>query len=105
MQTVTPEFSVVIPICNEQENIPELCRRLTGVMESLCAVVNLPNDRYEIILVDDGSRDASWERIRECHDSDRRVKGHQLFEEFRSPHCYHRRNRQCQGEYRHPDGR
>ena len=75
MTDATPEFSVVIPICNEQENIPELCRRLTGVMESLCAVVNLPGDRYEIIMVDDGSRDASWERIREYHDRDSRVKG------------------------------
>jgi dolichol-phosphate mannosyltransferase len=72
---MTPEFSVVIPIYNEQENIPELCRRLTGVMESLCAGLNLPNDRYEIIMVDDGSRDASWERIRECHGRDSRVKG------------------------------
>ena len=75
MTDSTPEFSVVIPICNEQENIPELCRRLTGVMESLCASLNLPDDCYEIILVDDGSRDASWERIKTFHDSDRRVKG------------------------------
>ena len=75
MTNSTPEFSVVIPIYNEQENIPELCRRLTGVMESLCAGLNLPNDRYEIIMVDDGSRDASWERIRECHGRDSRVKG------------------------------
>jgi len=75
MHTMTPEFSVVIPICNEQENIPELCRRLTGAMESLCAGLNLPKDCYEIIMVDDGSKDASWERIREYHDRDSRVKG------------------------------
>jgi dolichol-phosphate mannosyltransferase len=75
MQTVNPEFSVVIPICNEQENIPELCRRLTDVMETLCTAVNVPKDRYEIILVDDGSRDASWELIKGFHDRDRRVKG------------------------------
>ncbi len=38
MTDSTPEFSVVIPICNEQENIPELCTRLTGVMEiALCS--------------------------------------------------------------------
>ncbi len=33
MQHNTPEFSVVIPIYNEEENIPELYRRLTYAME------------------------------------------------------------------------
>lgn len=62
-----PEFSVVIPIYNEEETIPELYRRLTAVMENL--------GTYEIILVDDGSKDDSWKMIKELHEKDKRVKG------------------------------
>ena len=46
-------LSVVVPIYNDEEVIAELLRRLTAVLESLV------ND-YEIILIDDGSRDRSW---------------------------------------------
>jgi polyisoprenyl-phosphate glycosyltransferase len=50
----TVEYSIVIPVFNEQENVPELCRRLTEVMRKL-------NASYEIIFVDDGSTDKSFE--------------------------------------------
>ncbi len=46
-------LSVVVPIYNDEEVIAELLRRLTVVLETLV------ND-YEIILIDDGSRDRSW---------------------------------------------
>ena len=46
-------LSVVVPIYNDQEVISELLRRLTAVVETL-------TKEYEIILVDDGSRDNSW---------------------------------------------
>ena len=45
---------MVVPIYNDQEVISELLRRLSAVLEQIV------ND-YEIILVDDGSRDQSWE--------------------------------------------
>jgi dolichol-phosphate mannosyltransferase len=48
-------ISVVAPIHNEAETIPELHRRLTSVLAKLGA--------YEIVLVDDGSTDGSWERM------------------------------------------
>lgn len=50
------EISVVIPLYNEEESLPELCDWISRVM----------NDRgftYEVILVDDGSTDASWDAI------------------------------------------
>ena len=47
-------LSVVIPIYNDEEVIGELLRRLTAVVEDITG-------EYEIILVDDGSRDHSWE--------------------------------------------
>ena len=46
-------LSVVVPIYNDEEVINELLRRLTAVMETIAS-------DYEIILVDDGSRDRSW---------------------------------------------
>lgn len=69
-----PEFSVVIPIYNEEETIPDLYRRLTAVMEKL--------GTYEIIMVDDGSTDSSWQLIKEIHETDSRVKGVSLSRNF-----------------------
>ena len=63
----TFEFSVIIPIYNEEENIPELHRRLGIVMERL--------GTYEIIFVDDGSKDKSWRLIKELHEKYPNVKG------------------------------
>lgn len=61
----TNSLSVVVPIYNDREVITELLRRLTTVVEELV-------QNYEIILVDDGSRDDSWtvmneERKRYAH--------------------------------------
>jgi undecaprenyl-phosphate 4-deoxy-4-formamido-L-arabinose transferase len=49
-------ISIVIPVFNEEQNLPELIRRCLGVCEAL-------NRPYEIILVDDGSKDASAQMI------------------------------------------
>ncbi|MHB8880748.1 MAG: glycosyltransferase family 2 protein [Thermodesulfovibrionales bacterium] len=70
-----PLFSIVIPVCNEEENIPELYRRLTAVMGILCPGRTGPDESYEIVLVDDGSTDRSWQLIRELHERDPRVTG------------------------------
>lgn len=61
------EFSIVIPVYNEEENVPELHRRLGTVMEKL--------GTYEIIFVDDGSSDKSWQIIKGLHERDSNVKG------------------------------
>lgn len=53
--------SVVIPVFNEQENLPELLERSLKACRSL----NVP---FEIVLVDDGSRDRSPEMLREAAD-------------------------------------
>lgn len=66
-EKISIDFSVVIPVFNEEENISELYRRLTAQMEKL--------GTYEIIMVDDGSTDRSWELIKELHERDSRVKG------------------------------
>jgi glycosyltransferase involved in cell wall biosynthesis len=51
-------LSIVIPVFNGQETLPELVARLSDVLPSLSA-------SYETILVNDGSQDGSWETIQE----------------------------------------
>jgi glycosyltransferase involved in cell wall biosynthesis len=65
---VSAELSVVVPVYNERESVPELYRRLTA---TLAGVVG----SFEVVLVDDGSNDGSWEIIRELAARDARVKG------------------------------
>src|SRR5258706_10851253 len=62
-----PYVSVVVPLYNEADNVLDLHRELTAALASLGAP-------YEILLVDDGSRDATPERLREIEASDARVR-------------------------------
>lgn len=59
------QYSLVIPIYNEEKNIAELYRRLRAVMDKLGDV--------ELILVNDGSRDRSLLLLRELHQQDSRI--------------------------------
>ena len=54
-----PELSVVVPVYNEQENLPELLRRSIAALDAL-------KTTYELILVDDGSVDDSMSMIRKA---------------------------------------
>lgn len=74
-----PTFSIVAPIFNEAQNIPELYRRVKAVMEST-------GQDWELLLVDDGSTDGSTDLIRQLAVQDTHVRpvifarnfGHQL---------------------------
>ncbi len=59
--------SVVVPICNELENISPLYQQLAAVLPSL-------NRPWEIVFVDDGSTDGSSDRLKQIAASDERVK-------------------------------
>lgn len=54
-----PDLSVVVPVYNEVENVPHLCEALHRAMSDL-------RRPYEILLVDDGSTDGSWDRLKEA---------------------------------------
>jgi dolichol-phosphate mannosyltransferase len=60
-------ISVVVPIFNEEENLPELRRRMAAALEETRAA-------WELILVNDASRDGSASLIRRFHTEDARVK-------------------------------
>lgn len=62
------DISVVVPLYNEEESLPELCAWISRVM--------LENGySWEVILVDDGSSDSSWEVISKLQAEDAHVKG------------------------------
>lgn len=60
-------ISIVVPIHNEESNVAELARRLTGALSAL-------NRDYEVLLINDGSTDGSLERLRAICAEDRRIK-------------------------------
>jgi glycosyltransferase involved in cell wall biosynthesis len=60
-------YSIIAPIYNEIDNIPELYRRVKEVMDSC-------GEPWEFILVDDGSTDGSTDRIRELAAKDKTVR-------------------------------
>src|ERR1700704_2197626 len=53
-----PKYSIVVPLHNEQENVTDLYDRLKAVMET-------NGETFEIVLVDDGSTDPSFQMFRE----------------------------------------
>jgi polyisoprenyl-phosphate glycosyltransferase len=70
-------ISVVIPAYNESECVDELARRLQGVMKAE------PAYDFEVIVVENGSQDDTWEKLNLIHVSDPRFKILQLARNFR----------------------
>ncbi|MFQ5863111.1 MAG: glycosyltransferase family 2 protein [Candidatus Brocadiales bacterium] len=61
------DISVVVPLFNEEENIPELYRRLKDVLDGL-------NRDYEVIFINDGSTDSTQRVLEDIFRGDERVK-------------------------------
>ena len=62
------DVSIVVPLFNEEESLPELCAWIGRV-------VNEHNLTYEIILIDDGSTDDSWQVVEKLSTQDINIKG------------------------------
>src|SRR3954463_10505756 len=60
-------ISVVVPIFNEEENLPELRTRMTAALDST-------GESWELICVNDGSRDRSLAMLQQMHAEDPRIK-------------------------------
>lgn len=70
-------LSIVVPCYNESEVLPETQHRLRDLLDSLTQAGKITPDS-EVIFVDDGSRDTTWELIRACHREDARIHGIKL---------------------------
>lgn len=65
---MTPDISIIIPLLNEKESLPELTSWIRDVMHK-------NGWEYEILMVDDGSTDGSWDTIRELAAADSNIHG------------------------------
>lgn len=61
------ELSIVIPVYNEEENVEPLIGEINGVLDPL-------NKSYEIVVVDDGSKDSTFAQLRKIRDGRPEVK-------------------------------
>ena len=61
-------ISVVVPLFNEEESLPELCAWIDRVMQK-------NNFSYEVLLIDDGSKDKSWEVVEKISADNSNIKG------------------------------
>ena len=93
-----PAISVVVPLHDEQENVVALAERLQSVLES-CGL------DYEVVLVDDGSRDATPDLLDAVYHDERAGRDRASEPEFRSPGGGVRGPRACPGPGRRRHGR
>ena len=65
------DISIIIPLYNEEESLQELCSWIDKVMKE-------NSHSYEVFLIDDGSKDSSWEVIEDLSKSNNNIKGIKL---------------------------
>lgn len=71
----SPKISVVVPVFNSQNTLVDLVQRLTSVLPGLCS-------EYEIILVNDGSKDQSWNVIEKLSQDFHNIRGLNLMRNY-----------------------
>jgi glycosyltransferase involved in cell wall biosynthesis len=84
-------LSIVIPLLNEQESLPELHHWIVKVM-------NTHNFSYEILFVDDGSTDASWQTITNLSNENPNVKGIRFLRNYGKSQALHAGFAKAQGD-------
>ena len=68
-------ISVIVPVYNSENSLRELYQRIKDVMESI-------TNEYEIIMINDGSTDASWDIITDLADQAKTLKGINLMRNY-----------------------
>ena len=84
-------ISIVIPLLNEQESLPELHQWIVKVMTT-------HNYSYEIIFIDDGSTDESWQIIEKLSKEDTNVKGIRFLRNYGKSQALHAGFAKSQGD-------
>lgn len=84
-------ISIVIPLLNEEESINELYHWIADVMQSNGFL-------YELIFIDDGSTDSSWELIKKLIETHPEVKGIQFLKNFGKSQALHAGFARAKGE-------
>lgn len=85
------DLSIVIPLLNEEESLPELHDWIVQVVQS-------NSFSYEIIFVDDGSTDTSWEVISGLAQKNPQVKGIRFIKNFGKSQALHAGFAQAKGD-------
>lgn len=78
----TQKLSVVVPACNESAGLRDFHARLAAVLDKLLDGSERPAVRGEVLYVDDGSHDDTWQVICALRESDPRVAGLRLSRNF-----------------------
>ena len=62
------DISIIVPLLNERDSLPELCQRIDKILSSNSL-------SYEIIMIDDGSTDGSWDTVHELSKQNPAIHG------------------------------
>jgi glycosyltransferase involved in cell wall biosynthesis len=84
------DISVIVPLLNEEESLPELTSWIERVMNDYQL-------SYEVIMVDDGSTDRSWEVIESLHEKNNRFKGIRFQRNYGKSAALNEGFKTCQG--------
>lgn len=85
------DISVVVPLLNEEESLPELTEWISRVM-------NEYQFTYEVILIDDGSTDSSWNVIESLHAKNHHIRGIRFQRNYGKSAALNEGFRTCEGE-------
>ena len=85
------DISVIVPLLNEAESLPELAAWIKRVMAE-------HNFSYEVIMVDDGSTDESWSVIQELHAKNPAIKGIKFRRNYGKSAALNTAFEACQGD-------
>lgn len=85
------DISVIIPCYNEEQALQELYSRLCAVLEPITA-------QFELLFVDDGSSDRSFDIMKQLHEQDRRVKIIHFRKNFGKAQALSQGFKDCRGE-------
>lgn len=86
------QLSIIIPFYNEEESLPELCAWLERVLNS-------NNFTYEIIMVDDGSTDNSWNTVKNLQSQNQHIKAISFQRNYGKSAALNEAFKACKGEY------